>query len=292
MSHLEPELEPAEPEPEPEPAAPEPEPAELQSQQIGSRGVRIQPVKRTPATVQCCLCGAPMAANPLGEWPSNLFILRLLLLLLVLLLLLLLVLLLASGPSNHLLLRLLFLLLAPLLLRLLVPILPLLLPLLPNHFATHHHRPPLAPVYWLPQLMHTRAAAGKCPPCIAVSAGDAAAFLPATAEVQCCRDCGRYCQPPQKWVYCDWESKQLLTLCLKRLRGLSRLKLVDAGFVWTEPHSKRIQLKLTTQQEVFAGTVLEQQRLVTFTVVNLQASPCFLRPHSPTPQQPPPTRNF
>jgi NMD protein affecting ribosome stability and mRNA decay len=28
------------------------------------------------------------------------------------------------------------------------------------------------------------------------------------------------------------------------------VRLVDAGFIWTEPHSKRIKVKLTIQKEV------------------------------------------
>ena len=39
-------------------------------------------------------------------------------------------------------------------------------------------------------------------------------------------------------------------MCLKRLKGLNKVHLVDAGFVWTEPHSKRIKVKLTVQKEV------------------------------------------
>lgn len=31
---------------------------------------------------------------------------------------------------------------------------------------------------------------------------------------------------------------------------LAQVRLIDAGFVWTEPHSKRIKLKLTIQKEV------------------------------------------
>jgi len=41
-----------------------------------------------------------------------------------------------------------------------------------------------------------------------------------------------------------------LSLCLKKLKGLNKVRLVDAGFVWTEPHSKRIKVKLTIQKEV------------------------------------------
>lgn len=52
----------------------------------------------------------------------------------------------------------------------------------------------------------------------------------------------RYLQPPSEWITCSLESRELLSLCLKKLKGLNRVKLVDAGFVWTEPHSKRIKV--------------------------------------------------
>lgn len=52
----------------------------------------------------------------------------------------------------------------------------------------------------------------------------------------------RYLQPPAEWISCALESRELLALCLKRLKGLQRVKLVDAGFAWTEPHSKRIKV--------------------------------------------------
>lgn len=32
------------------------------------------------------------------------------------------------------------------------------------------------------------------------------------------------------------ESKELLTYCIKRVKGLQKVKLVDAAFIWTEPH--------------------------------------------------------
>ena len=52
----------------------------------------------------------------------------------------------------------------------------------------------------------------------------------------------RYLQPPNEWLVCALESRELLAVCLKRLKGLNRVKLVDAGFAWTEPHSKRIKV--------------------------------------------------
>jgi nonsense-mediated mRNA decay protein 3 len=39
-------------------------------------------------------------------------------------------------------------------------------------------------------------------------------------------------------------------LCIKKLKGLQKVRLVDAGFIWTEPHSKRLKVKLTIQKEV------------------------------------------
>lgn len=52
----------------------------------------------------------------------------------------------------------------------------------------------------------------------------------------------RYLQPPAEWIHASLESRELLTLCLKKLKGLNRLKLIDAGFVWTEPHSMRLKV--------------------------------------------------
>lgn len=34
------------------------------------------------------------------------------------------------------------------------------------------------------------------------------------------------------------------------MKILSQVRLVDAGFIWTEPHSRRIKVKLTVQKEV------------------------------------------
>jgi len=37
---------------------------------------------------------------------------------------------------------------------------------------------------------------------------------------------------------------------------------VDAGFIWTEPHSRRLKLKLTIQAEVLNGAILQQTFVV------------------------------
>ena len=45
-----------------------------------------------------------------------------------------------------------------------------------------------------------------------------------------------------------------------------QVKLVDAGFVWTEPHSRRIKVKLTVQAEVMNGAILQQTFVVEYVV--------------------------
>lgn len=89
-----------------------------------------------------------------------------------------------------------------------------------------------------------------------------------------CKECGRYLQPPKHWVRAEPESKELLTFCTKRIKGLTKVKLVDAGFIWTEPHSKRLKVKLTIQAEVFNGTILQQGFVVEFIVENHMCLEC------------------
>ncbi|KAJ3006226.1 UNVERIFIED_CONTAM: hypothetical protein HDU68_004205 [Siphonaria sp. JEL0065] len=98
--------------------------------------------------------------------------------------------------------------------------------------------------------------------------------IPKQATVHYCKGCDRYLQPPNVWVVAELESKELLTLCLKKLRGLSKVRLVDAGFIWTEPHSRRIKVKLTIQKEVFANTILQQVFVVEYMVSTQQCEEC------------------
>ncbi|KAM3967174.1 LOW QUALITY PROTEIN: 60S ribosomal export protein NMD3 [Aphomia sociella] len=98
--------------------------------------------------------------------------------------------------------------------------------------------------------------------------------IPKQATLFFCRGCERYLQPPAEWIVCALESRELLALCLKRLKGLNRVKLIDAGFAWTEPHSKRIKVKLTVQGEVMGGAVLQQTFIVEFTIQHQMCDAC------------------
>eukprot|EP01098_Paradermamoeba_levis_P013791 TRINITY_DN637_c0_g1_i1.p1 TRINITY_DN637_c0_g1~~TRINITY_DN637_c0_g1_i1.p1 ORF type:complete len:501 (-),score=165.08 TRINITY_DN637_c0_g1_i1:124-1626(-) len=93
-------------------------------------------------------------------------------------------------------------------------------------------------------------------------------------SINFCKTCGKYLQPPNSWQFCEPESPQLLSFCLKKIKGLNKVKLVDAGFVWTEPHSKRLKVKLSIQKEVFNSAIVQQSFIVEYIVVDQMCEKC------------------
>ncbi|GJW73733.1 NMD3-like protein [Tanacetum coccineum] len=89
-----------------------------------------------------------------------------------------------------------------------------------------------------------------------------------------CPECDCYLQPPKTWIKAQLESKELLTFCVKRLKNLNKVRLIHAEFIWTEPHSKRIKVKLKVQQEVLNGAVLEQAYMVEYVVQDQMCESC------------------
>ena len=102
-----------------------------------------------------------------------------------------------------------------------------------------------------------------------------------------CRSCGRYLSANGlQWILAEPESRELLGICLKKCKigsgsgsgsgsgGSGGVKLVEGGFLWTEPHSKRLKVKVTVQKEVFANTVLQQTYVVDVMLVNQQCTDC------------------
>lgn len=98
--------------------------------------------------------------------------------------------------------------------------------------------------------------------------------IPKQLNVQMCKACGRWLNPPNHWATCELESKELLTLCIKKIKGLSKVRLVDANFIWTEPHSRRLKVKLTIQKEVFTSTILQQQFVIEYVVQTQMCDKC------------------
>ncbi|XP_042897058.1 60S ribosomal export protein NMD3 isoform X2 [Parasteatoda tepidariorum] len=112
-----------------------------------------------------------------------------------------------------------------------------------------------------------------CIPCIKTQV-DISEGIPKQVIIYFCKGCGRYLQPPAQWVSCALESRELLAFCLKKLKGLNQVHLVDATFIWTEPHSRRIKVKLTIQKEVFGGAILQQVFVVEYVVSTNMCSDC------------------
>ncbi len=74
------------------------------------------------------------------------------------------------------------------------------------------------------------------------------------------------------------ESLSLLSVCLKKIPGLQRpdTKILDAGFIWTEPHSMRIKIFVNIERGVLDNKVkLNQKVEIEFVVKNKQCLECI-----------------
>lgn len=121
-------------------------------------------------------------------------------------------------------------------------------------------------------------AANRCGPCLARDY-DLASVLnrgPASEGgrlvVRQCRRCRKYERTPKDHVALDPESPELTALLLRKVPaltssgdraadGVSDVTLVDASWIWTEPHSMRFKLALTVTASVADGLVRVKQRV-------------------------------
>jgi nonsense-mediated mRNA decay protein 3 len=119
----------------------------------------------------------------------------------------------------------------------------------------------------------TASAGALCSECLRNTV-DVSQGIQREGTLHSCRDCERWLQPPNSWVVANPESKELLAVCLRRLRGLNKVRIIDASFIWTEPHSRRIKVKITIQQEAFQGTIVQQTFEVEYVVASQQCDDC------------------
>ncbi|GAA0153744.1 hypothetical protein LIER_11910 [Lithospermum erythrorhizon] len=89
-----------------------------------------------------------------------------------------------------------------------------------------------------------------------------------------CPECDKYLHPPKTWLKAQLESKELLTFCVKRLKNLNKVRLIHADFIWTEPHSKRIKVRLTIQKEIMNGAIIEQTFIAEYVVQDQMCDSC------------------
>lgn len=119
----------------------------------------------------------------------------------------------------------------------------------------------------------TQAAGALCSDCLKLTV-DITSGIERDGVLHMCRDCDRWHSPPSSWVVAAPESRELLALCLRKLRGLNKTRIIDASFIWTEPHSRRIKLKITVQSEANQGTILQQNFDVEFVQQYKQCPDC------------------
>ncbi|KAF7330948.1 60S ribosomal export protein NMD3 [Mycena venus] len=115
--------------------------------------------------------------------------------------------------------------------------------------------------------------ANLCVACLRNSV-DITEGIPKQASVSFCRNCERFLSPPQTWTLARPESSELLSICLKKLKGLNKVRLTEAHFIWTEPHSKRLRVSMTIQKEVLTNTILEQTFELEYLVQHGQCPDC------------------
>ncbi|KAI3389360.1 hypothetical protein SNEBB_004297 [Seison nebaliae] len=92
--------------------------------------------------------------------------------------------------------------------------------------------------------------------------------------IQRCQKCFRYHQPPSAWISAEEGSKELLVICMKKIKNINTMRISNASFIWTEPHSKRLKIKLSVQKEVGEGTAIEQSAEIEYIIQNLMCSQC------------------
>ncbi|KAH3686644.1 hypothetical protein WICPIJ_002394 [Wickerhamomyces pijperi] len=148
-------------------------------------------------------------------------------------------------------------------------------PLEPHHHDHHHQNQVAATVLCCNCGVPMDGSTGlvMCYDCIKLTV-DITEGIPREANVSFCRNCERFLQPPGQWIRAELESRELLALCLRRLRGLNKVRLIDATFIWTEPHSRRIKVKLTVQGEAMANTIIQQSFEVEYVVIAMQCPDC------------------
>lgn len=123
-------------------------------------------------------------------------------------------------------------------------------------------------------------AANQCPTCLAqeFNLTERLQRGPAGQKkiiIHQCRICRKYARTPTRYEYAEPESPELLAICLKHIPALNGnnhdLNLVDASWIWTEPHCMRLKVRLTVRTELLA--VLVQQRVMVELHVQFQMCP-------------------
>lgn len=98
--------------------------------------------------------------------------------------------------------------------------------------------------------------------------------IPTQYEVIFCPDCKKYLTITKTYVYVERESVEMMGLLLKYLRKTNDIELKDASFVYTEPHSRRIKIKITIQKSTEEGLIIQDNMVIEFKEIARMCVPC------------------
>jgi nonsense-mediated mRNA decay protein 3 len=86
--------------------------------------------------------------------------------------------------------------------------------------------------------------------------------IPTEFEIVYCKECKRFLRPP--FVKIDRESSDMMQLCLSRIKSYDKkVKIIDSNFIYTEPHSKIIKIKVTLEKEI-EKNIINQNLVIEF----------------------------
>ena len=102
---------------------------------------------------------------------------------------------------------------------------------------------------------------GTCEACLKKSL-NIKTCIPTEFELQYCKGCQRFLRPP--YVKIERDSADMMKLCLSRIKSYDKkVKIIDSNFIYTEPHSKVIKIKISIQKEV-EKNILSQNLIMEF----------------------------
>jgi nonsense-mediated mRNA decay protein 3 len=83
------------------------------------------------------------------------------------------------------------------------------------------------------------------------------------------------------WAAHAMESQGLLSACMKKIHALQQhqdVKILDASWIWTEPHSKRLKFFIDSERLIFEQRLPIRQRvLCTYIIKNSQCRDCIIK---------------
>lgn len=114
-------------------------------------------------------------------------------------------------------------------------------------------------------------ASNICQACT-LSSLDSEDLLRAGEEQLICTYCKRVERPP--WIVCERESAEMLGVLMRKVKGLGKSEIKSAKFVWTEPHSKRMRVKIEFIRVINDTTKVQQTEIVEFVEKYTQCNDC------------------